>query len=136
MYTSEKVKQIANGFITGAERCMEIRTKSDGTFESALIAGVVCKAFSIELLFKAALLKERGEPVHGHELKKLYDDLSDESKLRLQRTLSLEQDSLEQKIDAVSKAFVKWRYIFESETTDLDINFLNSLASAAQLLTD
>ena len=135
MYTSEKLKQIAHGFITGAERCKEFRTKPDGTIESALIAGVVCQVFSIELLFKATLLKELGEPVHGHELKKLYDRLSEESKQNLQRTLSLEKDLLEQKIDDVSKAFVKWRYIFESKTRgSLDIRFLDSLTSAAQEL--
>lgn len=135
MTTPKKMKQIAGGFITGADRCMEMRTKNDGTIESALLPGVVCKAFSIELFLKAKLLDEHKKLMRKHELKILYDNLSENSKKFLQQELSLSSEKLSEKVESISKAFVEWRYIFESEEEQsLDIQFMNEFTLAAQKL--
>lgn len=136
MYTPQKVRQIAEGFIAGSKRCKEVRKNFDGTIESPIIAGVVLEALSIELLLKSILLEECGSPVRGHEFKVLYKKLSDDSKKFLQQSLGLEKNILETQINEVSNAFIEWRYIFESDSTSLNIDFLDSLLSSIKKLAE
>lgn len=134
-YDPNNILNIAKGFLLAAKRCFEQRQLQMGQIQAPIVPGVVCTTFSIELSLKAVLIIE-SKIVKGHELDELYKKLSPDSKLVLQKKLSLSQSDLQNKLAEVSKVFEKWRYIYESETTKLDIDFLKKLAVVANDLAE
>lgn len=134
-YDPNNIANISKGFLLAAERCFEQRQLSDGQIQAPLVPGVVCTAFSIELSLKAVLTIENKEST-GHKLNELYGKLSPDSQLVLQNSLSLRKSELWNKLTKVSKVFVKWRYIYESESIQLDIDFLKRLAVAVKDLAE
>jgi len=98
-----------------------------------IVPAVVCLAFGIELYFKAIIALENGS-AKGHELSTLFSRLSPQSQAALRTRLSLGEVEFQQKLKAISVAFVEWRYIFEQQSANLDMAFLSDLARATKLL--
>ncbi|MBY0454332.1 MAG: hypothetical protein K2Q11_05560 [Burkholderiaceae bacterium] len=133
MYDPQQIKNTAFSFFVGADRCFEQRPLPIGQFEMPLAPAIVCTAFGIELCLKAIIAIENGKAT-GHDLLKLFIKLSKESKTALASALSLDEIELLNEIGSISRAFVEWRYIYESQSANIDVNFLRRLASEVSRL--
>jgi hypothetical protein len=129
-----QIRNTAFSFLTAADRCFEMRPLPNGQFQVPLVPAVVCAAFGIELCLKAIISIEKGTAT-GHELHKLFIKLSPQSKVALATVLSLQEEELWQKIGAISRSFIEWRYIYETDSASIDTDFLRRFSRAtAQLL--
>ena len=128
-------RQIVNtaaSFFLAADRSLEQRSLGPGQFQMLIVPAIVCRVFSIELYFKAIVTLEGGSAT-GHKLDELYAQLSPNSQTAIRTRASLSEAELHQKLGEVSKAFVEWRYIFESQSANIDPTFLYNIAHAAKV---
>lgn len=101
---------------------------------SAVMPGIVCLAFAVELGLKSILLSE-GNSTAGHDLRSLFDRLTSSTQDELIFHSNVEPQSFRENLDLVSNAFVKWRYIFETQgTQSISEEFLLMLASGVQTI--
>ena len=92
------------------------------------ISSIILKSFSIEIFLKFFSFKKTEKSLKTHDLKKLYDDLDNETK-KVIVDISRQQgiNSIETIIASHKNDFTKWRYAFEGgdlmmeDLTDLDI---------------
>ena len=98
------------------------------------ISSIILKSLSIEILFKFLSFKKTEKFEETHNLKKLYDNLDDETKkviIDISRQQGIE--SIEKIIELHKNDFTRWRYAFEGKKltlnnlTDLD-NIINVLS--------
>jgi hypothetical protein len=134
-YDAQKIINSAKSFILAADRCLEQRPLTSSQSEMLMIPSVVCRAFAIELYFKAILTIEN-KSATGHDLYKLFSLLSYDSQVALRANFSLGEYEFKQKIKDTSGVFVDWRYIYESQSANIDLGFLNKLTNACQILAE
>lgn len=89
------------------------------------IPAIVNRAFDCEVFFKCLLTLEGKNNVKRHDLKELFEQLSDEEKLHIENKLKQSQIPLKDSfgfayLDKIADAFIKWRY--EHETLNMQIN--------------
>ena len=92
------------------------------------VSSIILKSFSIEIFLKFFSFKKTGKFLETHDLKKLYDNLDNETK-KVIVDISSQQgiNSIETIIASHKNDFTKWRYAFEGgdlmmeDLTDLDI---------------
>lgn len=125
------ISQFAKTFIIAAKRCEEKVLLPNGKYEIALIPGLVCRVFSVELSFKA-IIKAKGGNGRGHKLEKLFKEIPEAERSLIIKETSLSESQFYEKLCAVSNAFVDWRYIYEKGQENLDYKFLTDLAGAVQ----
>jgi len=92
-----------------------------------LVPGVVCTAFSIELGFKA-LIARTTPPPRIHDLKKLFEKLPQEIQDRVVTACSPTRATFDSSLAAIANVFEEWRYVYEQQTVQLDMAFLQRLA--------
>ncbi|GIX53794.1 hypothetical protein ACU6VJ_02070 [Sphaerotilus sulfidivorans] len=126
-YDPQKIINTANSFSLAADRALEQRLLGPGQFQMLLVPAVVSTAFAVELYFKGIITLESGN-TQGHNLSELFKRLSPESQAALAAGLELDRQIFNQKLEAISKVFVQWRYIFEHQTANLEPLFLAKLA--------
>ena len=123
----KRAKDTANAFWMASARCMEQRRISPAQFNMPLVPGVVCAAFSIELGLKSLVAKTK-QPPKTHDLRKLFELLPQEIQDRLVVACSPTRAAFNSSIAAISNVFEEWRYVYEQETVQLDMAFLQRLA--------
>ena len=128
-------KKTADAFWLAAARSLEQRRTSPNELQMLLIPGVVCLALSIELGFKAILVKAR-KPPKTHDLKRLFEALPQAVQQEIIIKCNCLQASFDQALSNVAKSFEEWRYVYELENPQIDLPFLSLLADAVQLVTD
>jgi hypothetical protein len=133
-HDTQRIMNTANSFILAADRCLEQRPLPSGQFQMLMVPAIVCRAFAIELYFKGIITLENGSASRDHDLSTLFSCLSSNSQLALRTNLSLDEAEFAQKLNGISGAFVEWRYIFESQSSNLDLAFLEGLAQASKRL--
>ena len=131
----EQIANVGKSFLIAADRCFEQRPLPSGHSQMPIVPAIVCAAFGAELCLKALIALEGGKST-GHELLKLFDKLSSQSRVALATSLSLNEHDLRQKIGSVSSAFVDWRYIYEKSSANVDNEFLWKFAGAVETLLD
>ncbi len=128
--TPASVLSSSKSFHRGFELCYGNGLPANNGFKNAIIPGVVCLTFSIELGFKAILIG-CNLSAHGHEFSKLFKKLPDEVKSEIIDLVTYENEDFQAKLDLVSNAFTKWRYLFEENGYhSIDIDFLSKLYAA------
>ena len=135
VHDPQQIKNTASSFLLAADRCFEMRPLPNGQFQMPLAPAIVCAAFGIELYLKAIITVEKGKAT-GHELLKLFVRLSPQSKAALATELSLPEKELLQKLSYISGTFVEWRYIYETQTANIDTEFLRQFSKATARLLD
>ena len=95
-------------------------------FVAAVLIMPVLRALATELALKAIASKRRGKHPHGHDLRKLYDDLDADIRQRA------EQEAASQYLPPVRDTlanhkndFVEWRYLAEAATLNTNPNDLD-----------
>lgn len=73
--------------------------------------------FSMELYLKSIYCLENSGFIHGHELDKLYEKLSDKTKAYL----TIQKDNIGEYFKKYSKGFEEWRYSFEKDSLNISI---------------
>lgn len=134
-HTPQQIVNTAASFYLAADRSSEQRPIAPGSVQMLIVPTVVCRAFAIELYFKAIIAIEGGT-AKGHDLATLFGRLSQSSQDRIRADLSTTLSELSQKIAQVSNAFVDWRYIYESQSSTVDASFLYVLAFSAKSLAE
>jgi hypothetical protein len=130
----QQIKNTASSFLSAADRCLERRQLPSGQYQMPIVPAIVCTAFGIELCLKAIITIEKGKAT-GHELLKLFIKLSPQSKSILARTLALDEKVIRQRVGSISSAFVDWRYVYEKDSSHIDLAFLRDFSKATwQLL--
>ena len=104
--------QVSRTFYRGYELCYGSGLPSHGGHDNAIIPGIVCLAFSIELGLKS-LLQAVGDSAHRHNLKDFFDRLSDVEKEEVICEAGIEDGSFHENLALIADAFIKWRYIYE-----------------------
>lgn len=100
-------------------------------FQLPIVPAVVCAVFSVEIGFKAIILSEGGA-ASGHELARLFKKISPVTQNLILREVGLDLAAFNTTLNSISNAFVKWRYIYEKDSAQVDINFVKKLAIATQ----
>ncbi len=100
-----------------------------------LVPAVVSTAFAVELYFKAIITLENGN-ARGHDLSVLFKHISATSQATLVAGVQHNHADFEKKLGAISSVFVEWRYIFEQQSANLDLQFLTNLARESKRVAD
>lgn len=128
-------KKAAESFWLAAARNFEQRRISPTQFQMLLIPGVVCSAFSIELGMKAILLRN-GKPPKTHNMAKLFELLPSEIQNRVVGACGKPRKEFDTSLECAARLFEEWRYVYELEEPQVDIEFLTKLADSIRLETD
>lgn len=132
----QKLLNNAVGFSIAAKRCLESRTTPSGKIEMLVVPAVVCSAFALELYLKLLIKIETGNCAKGHELEKLFNQLTDKTRTEIERSFfsneKCEKSQLNSALVEFSRAFCDWRYIHEQGTLSVRIDILNYLIESAQ----
>lgn len=93
------------------------------------IPSVVNMSFACELYLKS-LLSDGNKGNLGHDIKELFDDLSNEKKEIIKNSLEFRGDKeFEKNIKINKDVFKNWRYAFEKKEKTVDIIFLENFAN-------
>ena len=125
----KRAKDTANSFWQSAARCLEQRRISPTHFNMPIVPGVVCAAFSIELGLKT-LIGGSSTPPKSHNLEKLFSLVPANTQDQIVAGCASTRASFDASLSLVANAFEDWRYIYEQETVQLDMAFLQRLSDA------
>ena len=127
--TPALILSISKSFHRGHELCYGNGLPSENGKQNALIPAVVCLAFATELALKAILLAKE-TPSDGHGLAQLFEKLDAETQALVRSRPEVKAEDFDAELRAVSKAFVEWRYIYETPGYhSINLPFLQSLWS-------
>lgn len=127
----EQSQNSSRAFFLAFQRCMGQVQLPNGQVEFLGVPAVVNAAFSVELGFKALVLRS-GRSVSGHKLNDLFCKLDAPTQQLIVEAVGLERQVFDTSLETVSNAFIEWRYIYERESAHVDMAFLSSLANATQ----
>ncbi|MBN2287648.1 MAG: HEPN domain-containing protein [Tissierellales bacterium] len=129
-YESDMYK-VALDFLSGADKCLN-GCIIDKENPMLLWSGVVCASFCIELFLKLIVFRQSGRKLKGHDLEKLFSELTKESSENIERKTA--PSNIFQKIlKSVALNFVNVRYEFEEDKLiQFQENFLLRMAKAAR----
>lgn len=123
--------EAALDFLSGAEKCLNNCIIEKGN-TILLRSGVVCASFCIELFLKLIIFRQTGKKVMGHDLEKLFSELSEESSTNI-ASKTAPSDFFKIILKSVASNFVKVRYEFEEDQLiEFQENFLLNMAKASK----
>ena len=122
----------AIGFFNGGSRCIADIKITPSITNSPMSPAIVCFAFSVEMYLKLLSVLATGNHAKGHELHKLFTNLSDNIKQKLNH--SYVNSNFENDILSVSNSFVEWRYAQEHEALNINPQLLIDLATACHIV--
>ena len=128
---ADQARKSSKSFFLAFQRCMPRRLLPGGNFESSLVPAVVCAALSIEIGFKAIVLKARRE-VSEHALAPLFIAMPADEQNSIVKRVGLDLAVFNARLSSVSNSFAGWRYIYETNYAEIDIHFITNLAHATQ----
>jgi hypothetical protein len=126
-----KIKDQAKAFQLAAERCMASKVNNDGSIQMLVIPGIVNLVFAAELYMKH-ILNENGNKGYGHPLIDLFKELHEEQINEVINNSGYVKEQFYEMLEAHSTAFVKWRYIYEQDSANINYGFLLKLANALE----
>ena len=127
---------VSRQFFRGYELCWGNGLPASNGEANALVPGVVCLAFSIELGLKAIILAAQGSAV-GHKIENLFNLLSEDDQNIICRHTGCTREQFEHELSAVSNAFVEWRYIHEKPGFhSTSVQFLLALHAAIEMVAE
>lgn len=122
---------ISRTFHRGYELCTGNGLPAENGQSNAIIPGIVCLAFSIELAFKSILLAV-SKPTSGHKLDQLFQRLPAAEQHEVILESGVDTQSFHENLALVANAFVEWRYIYERPGAhSISEQFLQMLSHAA-----
>lgn len=142
-YDPLKMVQTGDLFFDASVRCLEQRKISENSFEMLMVPAIVNKALSCEIFLKALLIHQgimpSGKGNDLHNLLELWKQLPGDIKSKILQTCHYdanEGSAFEKNLEPIALAFFDWRYIYEYETINLNLQFLDIVATALQETAD
>lgn len=129
----------AKKFLTSANHLSQISTQymfSDNPEEnslsvSSLISSIVIYALSIEVGLKSIIKLENKKYGNEHDLKKLFNKLSKDSRDKIVEELSDRfKVSFDSYLEENKNAFIEWRYSYEKQSVRASSDFLKAFSEA------
>jgi HEPN domain-containing protein len=128
----EQAANLSRAFALAAQRCDEQRPLKTGQVQWLAVPAIVCTAFSIELAFKAIILRAGGS-ARGHDLHALFSALPEPTRQTLTERLDLDAVAFDRSLRAVGSSFGDWRYYYErGDSLQTDCEFLRRLSDIVQ----
>ena len=126
--------KLSTEFLVAANRASETKVVND-LFQVAMVPGIVCAAFSIEIGLKAVVHRETGRKASStHKLDALFEEVSSDTQNKVANMLGMNLLALKEKLIGIGNAFVEWRYVYESDSVAIDHTFLFGVANAVSNL--
>ena len=125
-------------FQAAFERCWNLNRKHDVASDFILgITALVCAALGIEIGLKALLASFGTNPKRGHNLRRLLDALPANIRSEIIDEVTSSYPDFDVQLANAEKAFVTWRYFYESEEQiGVNILFVGALGAAIQKQVD
>lgn len=125
----------ARGFQLAAERCLETREHPEQT--ELPIQAIVNITFACEVYLKAIYAFENpyADKLRGHNLRKLYAQLSEDNRTAIEDRLSdlYTKEGISQYLETFGNIFEEYRYIYEIKSDDrTHFGFLHFFVGALQ----
>ncbi|EAE8422331.1 hypothetical protein A0006_13595 [Listeria monocytogenes] len=124
----------ACAFVDCAKYCEIEPNNIEYRMQSHTVSGIVNSAFACEVFIKSLLVFHgmTVEKLRGHNLKKLWDEFKAEDcetaclvEERMRGWFNSENENMfDELLDNVSDAFEYWRYIYEKQDGNINLNFL------------
>ena len=121
----------STAFYLAYQRCLEQRPLPNGQVQFLAVPAIVCAAFPIELGLKSLVLRAGGA-ASGHKLKELFGALEPPTQQLIIAAVGLARPEFDSSLEAASNTFVEWRYVYEQESANANIEFLSKLSKATQ----
>lgn len=120
MHLPEDTYQQARRFLEATRVLSNFITENKFTNPVCLqmyVPWVVLAAFTCELYLKCVIYYQTGKRATGHDIGNLFDQLNDGTrkllKEKLERVEIIVKEDFSAEIEDASKAFSKWRYLYE-----------------------
>lgn len=130
----------AKKFLTSANHLSQISTQymcSDNSDEntlsvSSLMSSIVIYALSIEVGLKSLIKMGNNKYGNEHDLKKLFNKLSEDLRSNVISELSEERlkVNFESYLEENKNAFIEWRYSYEEQSVRASSDFLKAFSEA------
>lgn len=142
-YDSLKMLNTGDSFLRAAARCSEQKKIDENSFEMLVVPAIVNKTLACEIFLKALLIHQgimpggRGNDLHN--LFELWKQLPEDIKAKILQAChrkASEQSAFEKDLEQIALAFFEWRYIYELKTANLNLQFLDILATALKQISD
>jgi len=132
---AERLQGCVDGFIRSSTLLKEDFEKSPSMLGVALIVNA---AFAAELAIKRYIELTAGQPMKGHELKKLWSHIDEKVQDVVADAVCaqvpLERGRFAEYLDRCSASFVDWRYTYEKDSNFTNYRFLLFLATEIRKL--
>ncbi len=121
-------------FQAAFERCWNLERKYDVAPNFILgMPALICAAFGIEVGLKALLASFGVEQQREHNLRKLLNALPANVRSEIVADVTFSYPDYEVQLSNAERAFVVWRYFYESkEQIEVNILFVGALGAAVQ----
>ncbi|WP_169792251.1 HEPN domain-containing protein [Pseudohongiella spirulinae] len=121
-------------FQAAFERCWNLNREFDLAPEYILgMPALMCAALSIEIGLKSLLIESGTRPKKEHNLRLLLNALPPAIKAAIVDEVKAKYPDFQSQIANAEKAFVTWRYFYESEEhIEVNILFVGALGAADQ----
>lgn len=100
---------------------------------TSLISVILLYAISAEVALKAMLIKEGQGCPNSHDLKVMFDSLSEATKEEIKNKVIFRDFDAE--LENIRKSFVDWRYFYEGGSKSINIDFLRKFSEVVNDLT-
>lgn len=98
---------------------------------SSLISSALLYALSSEISLKTLAKREGIRIEKQHDLKNLFDLLPEETKNRIKESVEGYDENFDTLLEANKKTFIEWRYFYEKDNLNVDLDFVRKFSLAA-----
>ena len=122
------------------DRCFEERRHVNSTtLQIAIVPGIVCAAFAIELAFKALIYDAGGTALKDgkkiHTLSELFYMLLEAQRAEIVAATKVPRGVFDMSLRQIDKLFIEMRYYYEQPTPiEVDVEFVKRLTLAVEPL--
>lgn len=126
----KQISLLARQYLLAADRCMDKKSFTyKQNFEALFVPAFVLSAFSAELSIKF-ILRSNNIKATGHKLKILFGKLPVDDQKEMYNLFEMQSDDFGKYLTDIDKVFEDWRYVYEENKNDQEIDpiFLRQFA--------
>jgi HEPN domain-containing protein len=135
-FDPKDVSQAAMACFFAAERCESPEWVGPNARQRLLGPTIFLLALAAELYLKTIFILEKGKHTRGHNLVALFKKASPESKKAVIARLGKWEPQFQPMLSKHANTFEDWRYAYENESPDAEIEFLRAFATACRAVAE
>ena len=117
----------ANAFFQAGSRCEADFRLSPNVRNTLIAPAVVCYAFALEIYMKLLCHITQISVKKNHNLIEQFDALPESAIKIMAKHYRTSEPELRKDIEAISNAFVEWRYLYEKNEAQISITVLSNI---------